>query len=104
SHDQLYRTCRSRRGELNNSEVGGGPVVDVEGEAGLLSVKRERTVDIGDRQRDDLQGEHHASPEELARARSPHLGPQKVPDGHSDFAAVRLKSEVSRVKERDLRV
>src|SRR5262245_58975004 len=38
-------------------------------------------------------------------ARSPHLGPgQKVPDGHSDFAAVRLKREVSRVKERDLRV
>src|SRR5262245_38434973 len=43
-------------------------------------------------------------PDGLARARSPHPGPQKVPDGHRDFAAVRLKSEVSRVKERDLRV
>src|SRR5262245_8428732 len=61
SHDQLYRTCRSRRRELNNSEVVGRPVVDVENEAGLLSVKRERTVDIGHGQRDDLQGEHHAS-------------------------------------------
>jgi hypothetical protein len=37
-------------------------VVDVQSEAGLLDVKGERTVDVGDRQRDDLQGEHHGSP------------------------------------------
>src|SRR4029453_17139949 len=32
SNDQLYTTCRSGRRELNNSEVDGGPVVDIEGE------------------------------------------------------------------------
>jgi len=33
-------------------------VVDVEDEAGLRGVKGERTVDVGDRQPDDFQGEH----------------------------------------------
>src|SRR5262245_689837 len=51
SRDQLYRTCRSGRRELNYSEVGGGPVVDVEREAGLLPVKGQRSVDIGNGQR-----------------------------------------------------
>ena len=55
SNEKLYRTCRSGRRELNDSEVGGGPVVHVEGEAGPLLVKRKRSVDIGDRQWDDLQ-------------------------------------------------
>src|SRR5262249_15836704 len=59
--DKLAETSGSWRRELTRSEAGGGPVVDVQGEAGPLGVKRERTVDIGDRQRDDLQGEHHAS-------------------------------------------
>src|SRR5262245_36243412 len=34
SHDQLYGTRRFGRRELNDSEVGGGPVVDIESEAG----------------------------------------------------------------------
>jgi len=36
-------------------------VVDVQDEAGLLDVKGERTVGVGDWQRDDLQGEYHGS-------------------------------------------
>src|SRR5262245_51380647 len=43
-------------------------------------------------------------PESLVAARSPRLDRQKVPNCHSDFVAVRLECEVSRVKERDRRV
>src|SRR4029453_9697266 len=50
-------------------------------------------------------GRASSPPEGLVAARSPHLDPgQKISDGRSDFVAVRLDSEVSRVKERDLRV
>jgi hypothetical protein len=50
-----------RRSKLHNPELGGGMVVDVSGKAGLLDVKGECSVDVGDWQRDDLQGEHHRS-------------------------------------------
>src|SRR5262249_22821491 len=59
--DQVYGTRRRGWCELDNPEVGSGPVVDVKYEAGLLNVEGKRTVDIGDGQRDDFQGEHHAS-------------------------------------------
>src|SRR5262245_61847754 len=61
SDDELYGARRSRRRELHNSEVDRGPVVDVKDEAGLPGVEGEGAIDIRDRQRDDLQSEHHAS-------------------------------------------
>src|SRR5262249_57087634 len=57
--DEVHGRSRSGRSELHNPEFGSGAVVDVEREAGLLGVKGERTVDVSDRQRDDLQGQHH---------------------------------------------
>src|SRR5262249_56357723 len=49
---------RAGRSKVQNPELGSGTVVDVQREAGLLGVKGECTVDVSDRQRDDLQGEH----------------------------------------------
>src|SRR5216684_1927061 len=58
SRDQVHRTRGPGWGELHNSEIGGGAVVDVQDEADLFGVERTRAVDVSYRQRDDLQGEH----------------------------------------------
>ena len=89
--DQLHRSGRSGRGELYDPELGGGVVVDVEGEAGLFGVEGERTVDVADRKRNDFQ-----------RKRRPDRGVeaarQEVPDQRRDLVAGALQQEVTAVE------
>jgi hypothetical protein len=48
--------------ELDDAEVGGGLVVDVEGEPGLLGVEGGCLVDVADGQGDDLELVVHQAP------------------------------------------
>jgi hypothetical protein len=56
--DELHRARRAGRSELHHPEFGRRTVVDVEVEAGLLGIEGERTVDVGDWERDNLELEH----------------------------------------------
>lgn len=59
SRHQLDGASRPRWSQLHDSEAGVWAVIDVQRESHLLGVKRARTVDVGDGQRDYFQGEHH---------------------------------------------